>query len=431
VIEPWLQLIDSVLKDHPTVRATALHTLLKGRGYSGSVYPIRKYCQQKRGRSDKAYLDLQFLPGEMAQVDWASFGTIRTGRDKRKLHAFVMVLSYSRRIFARFFYDMKSARVLEGHVLAFKNFGGIPRQVLYDNMKTAVIEHVGSGVRFNESLLELAAHYSFLPQACNPRSGWEKGRVERAIRYLRESFFTARKYEDLQDLNHQLETWLDEVAMERDWADDQALTVREAFSHENLNILPEESFDAYEEKAVRVDKKAMIRFDTNRYPVNPEYAGTWLTIRATQESVKILSKTETLHTYPRIWKKHETLRVPEHQEQIAKARKIRTHRASRCALERTIDCGRLLLTTWAELDENIQLASRQVLELIPQYGLETVEAACQLALENGTPRACSIAQLLAENTQPPRAIGRLHLQHEVPEVEINWSSTESYDDLCE
>ena len=430
VLEPWLQLIDSVLKEHPKVRATALLTILKSRGYSGSVYPIRDYCRLVRGRSEKAYLDLQFLPGEMAQVDWASFGSIDVGKSKRKLHAFVMVLSYSRHIFARFFFDMKSARVLEGHVLAFKNFGGCPRQVLYDNMKTAVIEHVGGGVRFNEALLELAGHYAFLPQACNPRSGWEKGRVERAIRYLRESFFTARKYEDLRDLNHQLEVWLEETAMERDWTDDTSLKVKEAFQHENLNSLPAEAFDAYEEKSVRVDKKAMIKFDTNRYPVDPEHAGKWLTLRATQDTVKVLTPHKTIHTYPRLWEKNTTLQVPEHQEKIAKARKIRSYRASRSALEKSLKCGRELLSLWAELDENIQLSSKQVLQLIPQYGRETVEAACELAIENETPRACSITQVLLESAEPPQPIGKLHLKHEIPDIELNWDSTEIYDDLC-
>lgn len=429
VLDPWISLLEATLEKYPTVRATRLHSMLKQRGYKGSIYPIRRFCRKNRSRKQKAFLDLQFTPGEMAQVDWAEFGRISIGKYHRKLNLFLMVLAYSRRIFGYFFHDMSSARVLEGHTRAFSLFGGCTRVVLYDNMKTAVIEHVGEGVRFNGDLLELATHYSFMPRACNPRSGWEKGRVERAVRYVRENFFEARSFDNLEDLNQQLAVWLDTEAMDRKWPDEHLLTVRDAFKQENLQALPSEPFDPYEERTVRVDKKAMIQFDCNRYPVDPELAGTQLVVRATHATIKVMSENKTLHTYSRLWAKNETLMVPDHQQEIARTRGIKEHRVARSALEKTLSCGRELVLRWAELEENLQNSARHVLELVERYGKESVETAGRLALDNGTPRACSIAQILAECAAAPNPKVHIKIENNLPDLNIEWPSVSSYDEL--
>ncbi len=244
VIDPWIKIIDSLLESHPKIRATRIRDLLRERGYNGSVYPIRRYCKEVRSHSHKAYLDLNFLPGEAAQVDWAYFGRIKIGKATRKLYVLIVVLAYSRRIYARYFLEMSQAQVMEGHMRAFEVFAGVPRKILYDNMKTAVLEHVGIGVRFNPGMLDFAKHYAFEPIACNLQSGWEKGRVERTVRYLRESFFEARSFEGVEDLNRQLEEWLDGAPMERRWIEDYAITVRDAFEQEKLSPLPGVDFDA-------------------------------------------------------------------------------------------------------------------------------------------------------------------------------------------
>ena len=143
------------------------------------------------------------MPGEQAQVDWAHFGKLQVGRAVRPLWAFVMVLSYSRRPFVRFFPGASMPFFLRGHAEAFAEFGGVPRVLLYDNLKSAVLERHGDAIRFNPTLLELAAHYRFEPRPVAIARGNEKGRVERAIRYVREAFFEARTYADLADLNRQ------------------------------------------------------------------------------------------------------------------------------------------------------------------------------------------------------------------------------------
>ncbi len=179
-------------------------------------------------------------PGEQAQVDWAHFGKVRVGRGRRqrRLVAFVMVLSYSRDIFLRFYFDAKMSSFLRGHVAAFEHFGGVPRTLLYDNLKNAVAKRYGAVVRFHPTLLELAGHYCFKPRSVAPGRGNEQTRVERAIGYTRTSSFAARNFTDIDDLNVQADKWCAGTARDRKWLDDRRKTVRMVFEKEQSSLLP-------------------------------------------------------------------------------------------------------------------------------------------------------------------------------------------------
>jgi hypothetical protein len=117
--------------------------------------------------------------------------------------AFVMVLSHSRQIFLRFFPDARMENFLRGHVAAFTAWNGVPRVLLYDNLKSAVLERRGEAIRFHPTLLGFAGHYRYEPRPVAIGRGNEKGRVERAIRYVRDAFFAARSFTGLDDLNAQ------------------------------------------------------------------------------------------------------------------------------------------------------------------------------------------------------------------------------------
>ena len=189
----------------------------------------------------QGFLRLRTLPGEQAQVDWGHFGHLAVGRARRPLMAFVMVLSHSRMIFLRFFLNARMDSFLRGHVEAFSAFNGCPRVVLYDNLKSAVLERQGDAIRFNPELLGLAGHYRFEPRPVAVARGNEKGRVERAIRFIRDSFFAGRTFSDLRDLNAQARAWATGLAADRRWREDSALSVRQAFQAEgrSLMALPE------------------------------------------------------------------------------------------------------------------------------------------------------------------------------------------------
>jgi transposase len=196
---PYRDFIQEQLDLYPTLRATRVQGMIKGRGYKGGYAPVRRLVKLLRpAGAGTAYLRLHTLPGEQAQVDWGHFGYLHIGQVKRNLSCFVMVLAHSRAVYARFFLDQTLSSFLMGHVLAFEALGGAPRQILYDNLKAAVLERNGDFIRYNPQLLELCAHYHFQPRACAPRRGNEKGKVERKIQDVRHSFFAGRSLSTLE-----------------------------------------------------------------------------------------------------------------------------------------------------------------------------------------------------------------------------------------
>jgi hypothetical protein len=182
--------------------------MVRERGYRGGPDHFRHLvaCHRPR-RPAEAYLRLRTLQGEEGQVDWAHFGHLTIGGARRPLMAFVMVLSYSRQIFLHFFLDARLESFLRGHVGAFTAWQGCPRVLLYDNLKSAVLERQGDAIRFHPTLLAFAKHYHYEPRPVAVARGNEKGRVERAVRYVRAGFMAARQFVDVDDLNAQAAAW--------------------------------------------------------------------------------------------------------------------------------------------------------------------------------------------------------------------------------
>src|SRR6187551_1486577 len=148
IVDPFVPFIKQTLTQYPRLRASRLYTMVRERGYAGAPDYFRHIVARHRPRPPaEAYLRLRTLPGEQAQVDWGHFGYIEIGKARRPLMGFVMVLSYSRKIFLR------------GHEAAFHAWNGIPRVLLYDNLKSAVLERIRDAIRFHPELLEFAAHY--------------------------------------------------------------------------------------------------------------------------------------------------------------------------------------------------------------------------------------------------------------------------------
>jgi transposase len=256
-IDPYRPFILTTLTKFPTLTAARLHAMVSERGFVGSTSHFRALVAGLRPRPPaEAYLRLRTLPGEQAQADWAHLGHLQIGRARRPLMAFVMVLSHSRQIFLRFFLDARMDSFLRGHVEAFAAFGGVARVLLYDNLKSAVLERAGDAIRFNPELLGLAAHYHFEPRPVAVARGNEKGRVERSIRYIRDSFFAGRSFTDLADLNAQARAWAAGLAADRRWPEDGRLSVRQAFEAERSSLLalPQQAFALGERVAVKVGK---------------------------------------------------------------------------------------------------------------------------------------------------------------------------------
>src|SRR5271165_506052 len=302
LIDAYLPFISQTLETFPTLTASRLYGMVRERGYSGRPDHFRHLiaCRRPRPKAE-AYLRLRCLPGEQAQVDWGHFGHLEIGRARRPLMAFVMVLSYSRQIFLRFFLDARMENFLRGHVAAFEAWQGVPRVLLYDNLKSAVLERRGDAIRFNPTLLSFAGHYRYEPRLVAIARGNEKGRVERAIRYVRDAFFAARTFTDLDDLNAQAAAWCTGPAADRRCPDEPERTVREVFGEERSRLLalPDNPAPLLERVAVSVGKTPYVRFDLNDYSVPHPHVRRILTVLADPHEVRIVDGAEVLAVHRR------------------------------------------------------------------------------------------------------------------------------------
>jgi transposase len=270
--DPFLPYLRERLAAYPGLTAVRLWRELKERDFTGAYTAVKRAVAAIRPVMP-LLVEVRFEtpPGEQAQVDLARFEVEFTGEPgvRRIVWLFSMVLGHSRLIWARFVVHQDLQSVLRCHIAALEALGGVPREILYDRMKTAVIGEDPDGlVVYNRALLDLARHYGFQPRACRPYRAKTKGKVERPFRYIREDFFLARSFRDLEDLNAQLRHWLDTVANPRVHATTKRV-VNEAFAEERpaLKPLPLAPYRAVLELERRMSHEGMVSVAGNLYSV--------------------------------------------------------------------------------------------------------------------------------------------------------------------
>lgn len=409
MLDPYLPFVVQQLEKYPGLCASRLFEMVKDRGYPGGADHFRRVVGRHRPRKPaEAFQRLKTLPGEQAQVDWAHFGKHRVGNAERPLWAFVMVLSFSRQIFLRFYLGASMPFFIRGHVEAFSFFAGVPRVLLYDNLKSAVLERRGDAIRFNPRLLELAAHYRFEPRPVAVARGNEKGRVERAIRYVRDAFFAARKYSDVADLNRQADDWSRNNSAERKWVEDTSRKVRDAFAEERVLLLPPpaEPFPALERVDVDVGKTPYARFDLNDYSVPHDRCRRTLTVLADIHTVRIIEgQDDIVAVHPRSWDRGQQLEVPEHIERLtAEKKRARQHRGLD-RLAKSAPSSQAFLRCLAERGQNLGSNTSRLLQLLDNAGADALEEALIEVLERDTIHVGAVRQVIdrqrSERGLPP------------------------------
>jgi transposase len=397
IIDPYLPFILETLAQYPRLTATRLYAMAQQRGYPGGSSHFRSHVAQLRPRKpSEAYLRLKTLPGEQAQVDWGHFGHVQIGRAKRPLMAFVMVLSWSRQIFLRFYLNQRMESFLRGHVAAFDAWGALPRVLLYDNLKSAVLERRADAIRFHPTLLALSAHYHFEPRPVAVARGNEKGRVERAIRYIRDNFFAARQWADIDDLNAQADAWCAGPAARRACPEDQRMTVSEAFEQEQpqLLALPDNPFETDERVEVSVGKTPYVRFDLNDYSVPHTQVRRAVTVMASLTRVRVLDGSEVIAEHPRAYGKGEQIEHPAHIEALVSAKRGARHHRGQDRLAHAAPSSHALLQQAAHRGTPLSSVTAQLVELLDDYGAAELEHAIAEALKNDVPHPNSVRQVL-------------------------------------
>lgn len=362
----------SRLTDFPDLTAVRLLGEIQKRGYTAGVAQLRRWLMGVRApRSKKAYLRIELEPGEQAQVDWGSFGQMRCGATLRPLSCFAMVLSWSRALFLDFALDQRMETFLLMHRRALEFFGGVPKKLLYDNLKSAVLHHVGSTVQFNPRLLLLAGHYLFQPAAAPVRYPEAKGRVEGAIKYIRHSFFYGRSFRSLEDLRAQAAAWRDHVANDRVHA-----TTRERprdrllLEQPRLRALPARPFDTDAVVPAIVSKEARVRFDANSYSVPHQHVGKSVLVRASDTLVRVVLADGGVEIarHERCFDRRRVIEDRAHIEALAEKKKGALAITRKDRLAALSPACRLYLQQVARTRLHLELEVRRLLRLVDLYG---------------------------------------------------------------
>jgi transposase len=436
-LDPYFDFIRKTLEDYPRLRATRLFQMIQDRGYSGSVVQLRRLVARLRPIPHEAFLRLTTFAGEQAQVDWADFGRVLVGRAQRRLSCWVLRLSFSRMLYLEFYFDQSLENFLRGHVRAFHALGGVPRVILYDNLKSAVLERRADLVHFHPRLLELCAHYHFRPQPCRPRRPNEKGGVERAIQDIRHSFFAARPFTTLADFNQKALAWRDNIVLRRPWPGDSSRTVAQAFEQEKPRLLPLSAhpFDCDLLTPVCSRKTIYIRFDRNDYSIPPEAVGRPLSLVASDTTVRILDGASLIAQHRRSYDRDECIETPAHKDALLELKRKALGSTPSSRLLSAAPESREFIDRAFEKGESAATLTAQLLRLLDDYGESDLRAAIQQALERNTPRASSVAYLLkkrhTQRQRPPALPVHLHHRPELGDLHVKPHSPETYDELSD
>jgi len=283
ILEPFHEFIDTLLDDDPFINLMLVHERLQRRGYPGGMTILRDYARKVRKRiTTKAVRRFETEPGLQAQVDWKECGRWNIEGELIKLYAFVMVLGFSRKPFVLFTTNVKLSTVLKAHLLAFAWYGAVPREILYDNMKTAW-QYTSGQWMVNPGLLKLASACGFTPRRCRVRRPQTKGKVERFIGYLSHNFLpriVGTEVTTVADLNDAVTRWLTEIDNRQIGGIRQ--TRRERFAAEKPLMhpwIPEAAPDVRQSEELIVSRDGLVSWQTNRYGVPADLIGEIVTLK--------------------------------------------------------------------------------------------------------------------------------------------------------
>lgn len=435
LLDSYVTFLRETLDRHPRLRATRLLEMIRQRGYTGSIQRLRCVVARLRPEGKEAFLRLVTFPGEQAQVDWAHFGQVKVGRAQRKLSCFVMTLSFSRALYLEFFFDQTQESFLRGHVRGFDFFGGVPRVILYDNLKSAVLERQGRAVHFHPRLIELVSHYHFQPRPCAPGKGNEKGKVERAIRYVRESFFEGSVFTTLADLNLRAWRWRDRVAHERRWPDEASKTVAQVWEEERPRLLPlpTHAFVADLVRPLPKPRGLYVPFDLNHYSIAPRAVGRPLSLVASDIVVRILDGATEISSHRRSFDRGQYVDDPGHEQTLLETKRKARGSTGATRLIAAVPEAQAFLEAAFAKGENAWATTHKLLRLLDDYGDKALRAALSEALQRDTPRISSVAYLLerrrrSQKTRAPLPVD-LSRRPDLADLVVKPHQAETYDEL--
>jgi transposase len=439
ILDPYLNRIQELLAKYPDLSAVRIHEeIARGpQGYRGSAITLRRYLRRVRPPRGRVYQEVHYEPAQAMQVDWGECGHVQVGSTRRKVSVFVAVLCYSRLMYIEFTLSQRKAEFYRSLVNALTFFGGSPRNLIFDNLKAAVLNGSGRHACHHPEFLALCGYFCMQPVACARRDPESKGVVEGGVRYVKQNALAGRsdelvRFEDYLDLAL---AWRDQVANVRIHE-----TTRERpsnrFENERalLRALPTIPFDTDEVVPAVVNPHARIVFDGNRYSAPPQFVRRPITLRANRDELRLLHEGQLVAQHIRSYERGQLLVLPEHHlAALALRQRPRVQ-----ALGQEFDAWgpearefHLRLNT-RPVKTSVHL--RRLLKLAQVYGRTEVLAAITRALELATYDAAYVENLLlAERRRrqlPTPTLPTPKRRELIDDIELEPADPALYDRFC-
>jgi transposase len=409
-LDPFKDHIVRMLEKHP-YSAAQIFQHVKEYGYDGGVTIVEDYVRKVRPPRTKAFLKLVFAPGECAQVDWGSYGSVRVGSTTRRLSFFVMVLCHSKMMYVEFTVLQTMEHFLGCHQNAFQYFGAVPQKVMVDNLKSAVLKRtVGHAPVFNPRYLDFAKHYGFSIVPCNVGKGNEKGVVENGVGYVKKNLLNGLDISDFCILEPAAQHWLETVANVRTHRETGKKPV-DLFHEEksSLQPLPVEPYDIGAVKQMRASRQFRVTIDTNRYSVPAQLAGVGLTVKMYPDRVCMYHENKLAARHARSYDRLKDFEHPDHPKALLEQRKKAKDQKIFMRFLSLSDKSQAYYRQLEQRRMNPFHHIRQIVALSEIYGKDPVARAMEDAFSFAAFSCEYIANLLEQRSRPVKEPGALHL----------------------
>jgi len=402
-LDPYKPKIHALLAENPDLTGVRILEIIQGEQYAGGISILRDFLREVRPqyRPPPVYIRMEYEPGEYAQVDWGEMpDPLLWEGHWCKVHAFVMVLCYSRLLYVEFSLGTKLPDFLRCHQNGLRFLGSTAKCCVYDNLSSVVKRRRGTDITLNETFQQFAGYYCFQVHACWPGAAHQKGVVERPMDYIARNFWAGRHFADFDDLVRQGRIWMNETAnvrMHRTTRQRPAERFREEQTY--LLPLPVEPFDTDWVLYPKVSKDCIVRVDTNDYSIPWQVAQAYqrqhIEVRVDGNWVRILDRGREAACHPRSYARHQQIIDRSHYNGLWQSRAA----AAFAALERGFlqaygQVGRHFYAGLGRKTTRLKAALEAILRLERQYAHEDILAALEVAVQHGYYDVAAVQYLL-------------------------------------
>lgn len=413
-LDPFKQEVQRLLEIDPKASAPVIVQRIAVQGFDGGTTIVKDYLRQVRDcfKKKQAFIRFESLPGEQIQVDWGHFGSLAYGGTKRRLYCLALLECHSRLLYLEFTHSQRQETLHRCLLNAFRFFNGTPKEIVTDNMLTAVTERIGPLIRFNAAFLDFLRPFAIVPRACNPNSPQEKGKVEKGvIHYIRHNFWPLRSFRDLSDVQTQGCHWRDTVANVRVHATTGQRPI-DRFQPQALRPLPDLLPDCRDTLSTRVYPDFSVRFDGNNYTVPPWAVGKQVIVKADHRTLAVYLKEKAIATHSRSYKHKERIELPAHREAALKQKRQLWRSQEVQAFVSLGEEAKTYLERLSDTHEPLKKTLQKLLSLKDEYGAFALIEAIKRAARHNAYGAHYIENILYQEMTPKTSHPPVKLKQE-------------------